>query len=218
MSLGPETLLICFFLFVLLFFFFVFSFLSLLLIEKACFLPQKGHFCLFLSVSLSFSLIFCGLPLFQFLFLCLSLVILFLSSFLSFFFTFFWFLVFVSFFPFLSSLLLFHERNNMQIFNYNVFFHQSVLFLLVFLSCFLSSNPFFLSLPFPDFKLCFCSTSMFLVSEQTSKTKNTNFWSRGGCNKTVFLSICVLQNVKSHSFRLALFWWQCFLVDVQKAL
>ena len=60
----------------------------------------------------------------------------------------FWFLVFVSFFPFLSSLLLFHERNNMQIFNYKVF-HSSILPLFFGFPVLSSlSNTFFLSLFF----------------------------------------------------------------------
>ena len=48
--------------------------------KKTCFSPRKGHFLFFLSVSLCFSLAFFGLPLFQFLFLCLSLLLFFLSS------------------------------------------------------------------------------------------------------------------------------------------
>ena len=84
--------------------------LSLLLSEKLWFPPNKGHFCLFLSVSLCFSWAFFGLPLVQFLFLCLSLVLFFLSSFLSFSFCFLLVPFFLSFFIFLSSLLLFHEN------------------------------------------------------------------------------------------------------------
>ena len=79
-------------------FFFVFFGSFHFLIEKHCFLPEKGIFCLFFSVSLSFSIAFVGLLLFHFVFLCLSLFLSFLPSFLSFFFVFFWFLVFVSFF------------------------------------------------------------------------------------------------------------------------
>ena len=142
----------CFFLVVCFFSvcFVFFSFLSLLLIEKPVFPPGKGHFCLFLSVSLCFSLAFFGLPLFQFLFLCLSLVLFFLSSFLSFFFAFFWFLVFVSVLVFLSSLLLFHERNNIKIFNCNLFFHQYPFFFWFPVLLFLS-NPFFLIFAFSWF-------------------------------------------------------------------
>ena len=93
-------------LFLLVCFVFVFfPFLSLLLIEKTWFSPQKtlkkGMFGLVLSVSLCFSLASFGLPLFQFLFLCLLFFsFFFLSSFLSFLFAFFWFLVLISFFPF----------------------------------------------------------------------------------------------------------------------
>ena len=154
-SLGPKPSLFI----VLLFFCLAFSFLCFL-IQKTLFPLEKVIFCLFLSVSLSFSLAFFGLPLFQFLFFFFSLSLsLSLSRSCPFFFllvffiAFFWFLVFVSFFPFLSSLLLFHERNNIKILNCKVFLHQYFLFLvscLVFLS-----NPFFLSLLFPDFNLCF---------------------------------------------------------------
>ena len=112
-SLGPKPSLFC--LVFSCFFFFVLFF---------CFFPlEKGIFRLFLSVSLCFSLAFFGLPLFQCLFLCLSLVLVFLSSFLS-----FLLLSFVSLFLSLfccfclSSLLLFHERNNIKIFNYKPFF------------------------------------------------------------------------------------------------
>ena len=48
------------------------SFLFFALYTKKMFFPlRKGHFCLFLSISLCFSLAFFGLPLFQFLLLCL---------------------------------------------------------------------------------------------------------------------------------------------------
>ena len=125
-------------------FFALFLFLSFLcfLIQKnlVC-SPRKGHFCLFLSVSLCFSLAFFGLPLFKFLFLFLSLVLVLFSSFSSFFFAFFWFLVLVSFFPFLSSLLLFHERKNIKVFNCKKLLHQYFLFF-GFLSCFFFQIPF----------------------------------------------------------------------------
>ena len=110
--------------YLLFFCFFVFPFFT----KNLVFPPRKGHLCLFLSVSLSFSLAFFGLPLFQIFFLCLSLLLVLFSSFLSFFFAFFCFLFFVSFFHFLSSLLLFREKNNIKIFNYKVFLHQSFLF------------------------------------------------------------------------------------------
>ena len=99
LALNPPYL----FIFVFVFFWF----LSLLLIEKPCFPPKKGTFCLF-SVFLVLSpSTFLDLPLFLFLFLCLSLALVFLSSFLSFFFAFFLFLVlslfhFSFFFAFVS--------------------------------------------------------------------------------------------------------------------
>ena len=112
-SLGPKPSLfvICF----------LVPFLSLLLIDKKpVFPPKKGIFCLFVVFLFLSPFAFFGLPLFQFLFLCLSVVLFFLPSFLSFFFAFFLFLVFVSCFPFLSSLLLFQEKNNIKIFNCNI--------------------------------------------------------------------------------------------------
>ena len=142
-SLGPKPFLFVFFL----------SFLCFSL--KNCFPPKRGIFGLFLSVSLCFSLACFGLPLFQFLSLSLSLsfslffffslslslslsfslslclVIFSLSSFLSFVFAFFWFLVFVFFFHFLTSLLLFHERNSIQRLNYKVLFSSILSHVLV---------------------------------------------------------------------------------------
>ena len=62
------------------------SFLWFVIQRKLVFPLEKGIFCLFLSVTLCFSLAFLGLPLFQFLFLCLSLFFfsVFLPSCLSF--------------------------------------------------------------------------------------------------------------------------------------
>ena len=94
--------------------FLCFLFLSLLLIGKPV-SPQKGHFCLFLSVSLCFSwVIFLLLLLFYFLFLCLSLylslVLCFLPPFFSCFLALFCFLGLVSFFLSLLALLCFMSR------------------------------------------------------------------------------------------------------------
>ena len=154
------------------------------LIQKVLFFTEKGYFeslPLFLlslvwpppfSISLSLSL---------------SCSFLF-SSLLSFFFAIFWFLVFVSFFPFLYYLLLFHERNNIKIFNYRVFHDQYLLFLGV--SCLIKKNIFLSLFFFPDFKFCFCSTSMFLVSK--TQVKNTILWSKGGLQQNFFgfMSLC----------------------------
>ena len=94
LALNPPYLLLL----LLLLFCFVWScfFLSLLFNTKNLVFPlEKG---VFLDVSLCFSLAFLGLPLFQFLFLCLSLVLVLFASFLSFFFVFFGSLFFFRFF------------------------------------------------------------------------------------------------------------------------
>ena len=107
--LGPKPSLFVFLLF--------FCFLSF----PFCFPPKKGIFLFIFSVSLSFSLNLFWPPPFS-VSLSLSLSCSCVSFFLLvFLFAFFLFLVFVSFFIFLSSLLLFHEKNNMKILNCNFF-------------------------------------------------------------------------------------------------
>ena len=163
-SLGPKPSLFIIYCFWGLFF----PFLSLLCNTKNLVLPlEKGIFCLFLSVSLCFSLAFFGLPLFQFFFLCLSLRLVLFPSFLSFFFAVFCFRIFVSFYPFLSSLLLFHEENNIKIFNYKVFLHQSFLFF-GFLSFFSLKSLFLIFLFLVDFKLCFVPHHCFWFQKKPS--------------------------------------------------
>ena len=151
---------------------FLFSFLFCFLVFNTKNLvvpPAKGIFCLF-SVFLFLSpLAFFGLPLFLFLFLCLSLFFFsfFLSSFLSFRFAFFWFLVFVSSFPFPSSLLFFHARNNIKILNCKFCIHQYFLFFW-FPVFFLFQVPFSYLCDFLILSYVFCSTSRFLISKQTT--------------------------------------------------
>ena len=85
---------------------------------------------------------------------------------------------------FLSSLPLFHERNNIKTLDYKVFLINPFS---VFgsLSCVLFEIPFSYLCFSLDFKLCFCSTSMFLVSK--TQVEKHQFWvKRGGCNKTFF--------------------------------
>ena len=84
-SLGPKPSKFIYFLFFFGLLLFL-SFLCFVIQRKPCFPPRKGQFCLFLSVSLCSSLAFFGLPLFQFFFLCLSLLLCpsFLPSCLSF--------------------------------------------------------------------------------------------------------------------------------------
>ena len=126
LALNPPYLFLLFLLFCFLLFVLFFVFFSY---KKNLVFPRNGH-CLFIfSVSLSFSLSLFWPPSFS-VSLCLSLsfLLFFLSSFLSFLFAFFGFLVCVSFFPFLSSLLPFHERNNIKILNCKLCLHQYFLF------------------------------------------------------------------------------------------
>ena len=208
LALNPPYFLVffvCFRLFVCLFvlffwFFFVFvSFLCFWVTKKTSFPPEKGHFCLFLSVSLCFSWAFFGLPLLQFLFLCLSLVLFFLSSFLSFFFG---FLLVPSFSLFLSFCVVFGfvswklttSKDSIAKF----FFHQSRVFF-GFLSCFLFQIPL-------SYLCCSWYSVMFLfninvlVSKKNQVEKHQFFVQRGVATKRVFLITCVLQNVKSYRF------------------
>ena len=135
---------------------FVFPFFSLLFDTKNCFSPRKGHFCLFLSLSLCFSLACLWPPPFS-ISLSLSLSCSFLFFFLLVFFCFLLVPFFCLFLPFVSSLLLFHERNNIKTFDCNLVFINSFSFF-GFLSCFSFESLFLMFAFFPDFGLCFCST------------------------------------------------------------
>ena len=171
------------------------SFLSWRLIEKTCFSTLKVHFCLFLSLPL-FLLSLSWPPTFSISFsLSLSLVLFFLSSFLSFFFALFWFLVFVSLFPFLSSLLLFHERNNIQRFNYKVVFINPFSFF-GFLSGFLFQIPFSHLSRFLILSYVFVRHQCFWFRTNSNKKKTPIFGQEGSCNKRFLVWTCVLQNVK----------------------
>ena len=116
LALNPPSF-VFFVCFLLVFFFFLVHFLSLFLIEKPCFPPQnKGIFCFFSVFSFLLPSLFLPPPFSVSLSLSLCFSFL-LPSFLSFFFASFLFLVLVSFFLFLSSVLLFLEKNNIKIFN-----------------------------------------------------------------------------------------------------
>ena len=211
-SLGPKpSLLICF-CFCCAFPFFAFN------RKKTCFPPRKGQYlfileCLALflrrlfwpppySFSLSLSLSF---------YLSISLYILLFSFFLPSCLL-IWFLLvpcFLSFFLFLSSSLLFHERNNIKKFNcicsiLSFFLGGGVPVLLSLW------DPFFLSLFFPDFQLCFLF-NISVVDFKKHKLKNTNFWSKGGLQQNVFCyNLCFVKSEKlsfwgGHS--LAIFGW-----------
>ena len=192
-------------------FFSLLCFLCFLIDKKTCFPPRKGLCLLIFNVSLSFSLNLFWPPPFLFLFLCLSVVLFFFPSFLSFFFAFFLFLVFVSFFLFLSSLLLFHEKKNIKIFNCN-FFLIYFLFLLVSCLAFLFQIPFSYLCFFLILSYVFCSTSMFLVSKRTNwkaqkKTKKKQLQQNG-----FFMNLCFAKCQKLSFFFASFFakFWLMF--------
>ena len=108
-----------------------------------------------------------SLPLFQFLFLCLSLIRFLFSSFLSFFFAFFWLLLFVSFFPFFLLCFCFMEGTTSK-HSIGICFHQYFLFVLVSCLAFSFESSFLMFAFFPDFKLCFLFNMNVLVSRQTT--------------------------------------------------
>ena len=189
-----------------------------------CFSPRKGFFLSIVeSLPLFILSLVLGLPLFQFLFLCLSLCLLFfyfflpsclalLLSFGSFFLS-LSFLLFLLCFCFMKGTTSKHSI---------AFFHQCFSFW-GFLSCFLRSNPFSLCLFFfPDFQLCFfVQYECFWFQNKQLKHTHTHVWSRGGgCNKSFILSTCVLQNRKSYRFFGGPFFLGGgggkILVDVQK--
>ena len=165
---------------------------------------------LFLSPSAFF-----GLPLFLFLFLCISLalVLFFLSS-LSFF---FFLLVhyFSLFLIFLYYLLLFSEKNNMQFLNCNLFIHQYFLFFMVSCLVFLFQIAFSYLCFFPGIQLCFLF-NINVFGFKKHKLRNTNFWSRGELQQNGFFNNLCLKNVKSYRFLLPFFGQ--ILVAVQKTL
>ena len=201
LALNPPFLFFFCFCFVFVFVICLFlSFLCFLIHKNLVFPLEKGIFCLVLSVSLCFSLAFFWPPPFSIslsLSLSCSCPFFFLLVFLV---CFLLVLVYVSFFPFLSSLLLFHERNNIKIFNCNLSLHQHFLLVLFPVLCFLS-NPFFLSLLFPDFKLCFWFNINVFGFKTNSLTKQKFLVKRGVATKRfLFIWTCVLQNVKTYHF------------------
>ena len=200
-----------------LFFFLGFLFLFLFFIQKNLVFPlEKGIFCLF-SVFLFLSpLAFFDLPLFLFLFLCLSL----------FFFSFFipsclcFLLSFGSLFGSLSLFffLLWFSFMKGTTSKYSIasFFFINIFSFFSFLPFFVSSS-FFLSLLFPDFKLCFFvqHQGFWFPNKQLTK-KKTVFGQKGGCNKTFFFYQPVFWKMSKVIVFFAIFWQ--FLVDVQKTL
>ena len=136
--------------------------------KNLVFPPKKGIFVYFLCFSFFLPLPFFGLPLFQFFFLCLSLLLVPFSfpSCLSFLLSFASLFLSLSFLFFLLCFC-FMKRTTSERLMYKVFLHQSFLFF-GFLSSFLFEIPFSSLCFFADLKLCFCSTSLFLVSKKPS--------------------------------------------------
>ena len=132
LALNPPNLFIfCFFGFVFV------PFLSLLCNTKNLVFPlEKGIFVYFLSFSLCSSLAIFGLPLFQCFFLCLSLLLVIVSFLPVFLFCFLLLPCFCLFLSFFSSLLLFHEKNNIR--NIDVQSFSSSIFSLFWFPVFLS--------------------------------------------------------------------------------
>ena len=175
------------------FWFFAFPFFA----KKTVFTTSKGNFCLLLSVPLCFSLAFFGLTLFQFLFLCLSLVLFFDSSFLSFFFAFFWFLVFSLYFIFCLLCFVSWKKATSKYSIAKFFFINPLSFLFPVVVSPL--NPFLSSLFFfPDFQLCFCSTSMLLVSK--TEVEKHQFWVKRGVATTFIFHLCFVKSEKLSFF------------------
>ena len=210
-SLGPKPSKFIYFLFFLVCFC-SFPFLCFVIQKKPCFPPRKGHFCLFLSVSLCSSLAFFGLPLFQFFFLCLSLLLVLFPSFLSL----FCFLVFVSFFPLLSSLLLFHEKNNIRKIDVQSFSSSFFLFL-GFLSSFLFEIPFSYLCLFCCFKVMFLFNIIVFGFKKFQVEKHQFLVKRGVATKRGFFMNLCFAKCEKLSFFLGPCFWQ-ILVDVQKTL
>ena len=177
LALNPPYLVFCLFTFLFSFFcsfpFFVFN------RKKTCFPPKKGIFLFIFSVSLSFSLnLFWPPPFSLSLSLSLCFALVFLSSFLSFFFVFLFWLsfsfLFLSLFFVLSSVLLFLEKNNMKILNWNFFCSSKCS--LFWVSCLVFSlKSLFLIFVFSlILSYVFCSTSLFLVSK--NQVEKHQFW------------------------------------------
>ena len=215
-SLGPKPSLF-FFLFFggFCFFFFALFFFVFLIEKKPVFPLEKGIFCLFSMFLFLSPWTFFGLPpFFLFLFLCLSLSLSFYCLFflLVFLLCFIFVSCFCLFFISLSSLLLFHEKNNMNIFNCNFFFSWNIFsFFLVSCLAFLFQIPFSYLLLFPDFKFFLFNINVFsfkknkLIStkKQTKKLQQNGF----------FMNLCFAKCEKL-SFFLPLFCQ--ILVHVQK--
>ena len=184
LALNPPYLFFLFVFFLFVFFFFA-SFPFFVFNRKNLFFPiKRAFFGLFSVFPFLSPLTFFGLPLFHFLFLCLSVLLLsfFLPSCLSFL-AFFFFLVFVSFFcSIFCAFVSWKEHENIKL---EFLFFIKMFSFLGFLSCFLFEISFPYLCFFPDFELCFLF-NIICFWFQKNKLKNTFFQKKGGCNKTVF--------------------------------
>ena len=150
------------------------------------------------SVSLSLSLLFLSF----FLPSCLSFLLSFGSCFVI-------FLSFSFFFAFVSW------KEQHQIIQLQFFLHQSFLFFVVSCLVFLS-NPFFSSLRFPDFKLCFLfNINGFGFKTNNLTTKQTFLVKRGVATKRFFYEPVFCKMSKVIVFFGLCFFWQ-FLFDFKK--
>ena len=160
-------------------------------------------------------LTFFGLPLFHFLFLCLSVLLLsfFLPSCLSFL-AFFSFLFLSPFFV-LSSVLLFLEKNNMKILNWNFFCSSKCS--LFWVSCLVFSlKSLFLILVFSWFWVMFFVQHHCFWFQKTQVEKHPILGQKGGCNITGFYEPVFCKMWKVIVFGRAFFG--NFLVIFQKTL
>ena len=163
-SLGPKpSLFIYFFVFV---FFCSFPFFAFN--RKTLFFPLKrAFFVYFLCFSFFLPQPFLTSPFFCFSFsVSLLLLSFFLPSCLSFLLSFCFLFLSLFHFSFFFAFVFWKEQHE----NFKLQFIFSSIFSLFygFLSCFSFQIPFPYLCFFPDFKLCFCSTWMFLVSKQTT--------------------------------------------------
>ena len=193
---------------------FIYFFFPLLAFsEKHVFLPKEGHFCLFFSVSLCFSLAFFCLPPVHSLSLSLSLSI--SCSFLSSFLLCFLLLPCFCLFLYLSFFFAFVSRKEQ---------HQNNLLQCLFssiLSCFLRLlSSFFFQTPFSylSFFLIW-SCALFNINVFFFKLGfllTPIFGQEGGCNITLFYEPVLCKMWKA----IVCFWplFANFLADVQKPL
>ena len=149
-------------------------------------------------------LTFFGLPLFLFLFLCLSVVLFFfLPSCLSFLLSFCFLFLSLSFLFFLHCFCSMKRKTSK--YSIAIFFLKCFLFF-CFLSCFSVSNPFFLSLLFPDFKLCFLfNINVFNFKKNKLKSTKKNKKKQLQQNGFFFMNLCFAKCQKLSFFFLPLF-------------